>query len=109
MAKSIKDLTPSVIIHPGEILGDELKARGIKQKDFAEIIGVTGTWLNLLIHGSRIMNTRIAYLVATGLGMDVKLWLNLQRNYEVDCLKKDKSFQKRLKRAGVRKWVLETK
>ena len=33
------DLVPSSPIHPGEIVKDELEARGISQRKFASIIG----------------------------------------------------------------------
>ena len=38
--------TPYFPIHPGEMLKDELSARGIKQKQFAEVIGVSYSLLN---------------------------------------------------------------
>jgi|SRR5688572_33224474 len=109
MAKNSKDLTPVILIHPGETLREELKARNIKQIEFAQIIGVTPAWINMLIKGANKINTKAAYLIAAGLNMDPDLWLNLQRNYEIDRLKKDKAFQKKLKAVGVRKWVVETK
>ena len=35
------ELRPSEPIHPGEILKDELEARGISQRKFAALIGVS--------------------------------------------------------------------
>lgn len=40
MGIPLEKLTPSIAIHPGEILKDELKARNIKQKDFAGLTGM---------------------------------------------------------------------
>ena len=38
-------------VHPGEIIKEELQSRGISQKRFAEVVGVSYTMLNLsLIH-----------------------------------------------------------
>ena len=35
---SMDDLVPSFPVHPGEIVKDELEARGISQRKFASII-----------------------------------------------------------------------
>lgn len=47
---------PARAVHPGEILGEELKERGIKQKEFAQMIDVQPTHLNEFIKGKRNMN-----------------------------------------------------
>ena len=44
---------PARAVHPGEILREELLERGIKQKDFAQQIGVQATHLNEFIKGKR--------------------------------------------------------
>ena len=36
----VNDITPAFPVHPGSILGEELKARGISQKLFAESVGL---------------------------------------------------------------------
>ena len=46
------ELQPSVPIHPGEILRDELEARGMSQRKFADIIGVSYSVLNEVIYGN---------------------------------------------------------
>ena len=40
-------------IHPGEMLKDELQARGISQRKFAGIIGISYTAFNEIINGHR--------------------------------------------------------
>ena len=40
------DLRPYMPTHPGEVLKDELQARGISQKKFSSLIGVSYTMLN---------------------------------------------------------------
>ena len=44
------ELIPATPIHPGEMIKDELQARGISQKKFAEIIGVSHTVLNEVLN-----------------------------------------------------------
>lgn len=53
------ELMPAIPIHPGEMIKDELQARGISQKKFAEIIGVSPTVLNEVLNGKQACNDRI--------------------------------------------------
>lgn len=71
-------------IHPGSILQEELKARGIKQKDFAKSIGMEATHLSAIIHGVRNITAAIAAKLESGLGISAKVWLNLQNDYNLD-------------------------
>ena len=54
------ELQPSTPIHPGEILKDELQARGMSQRKFASIIGVSYSVLNEVINGKRPVTTEYA-------------------------------------------------
>ena len=47
------ELQPSEPIHPGEMLKDELEARGISQRKFAQTIGVSYSVLNEVVNGKR--------------------------------------------------------
>ncbi|WP_069660201.1 HigA family addiction module antitoxin [Arcticibacter eurypsychrophilus] len=84
MSTNIKQLTPAKAIHPGEILNDELKYRGISQQDFSLETGISKTILNEIIKGKRSINADVALLIGKALQMDAKLWLNLQNNYDLD-------------------------
>ena len=54
-------------IHPGEVLGEELKSRGISQKEFAQSVGMQATHLSALIHGMRNITPALAAKLETGL------------------------------------------
>lgn len=84
MLTNIKQLTPKEAIHPGEILNDELKDRGISQQDFSLQTGIAKTILNEIIKGKRSINADVALLIGKALNMDAILWLNLQNNYDLD-------------------------
>ncbi len=71
-------------IHPGEMLKDELEARGISQKDFAELTGIPTTQLNEIIKGKRGIYADTAILIEKALKMDAVLWTNMQTNFELD-------------------------
>ena len=84
----MNETLPFYPVHPGAILQDELKARGIKQKDFARKIGMEAPHLSALIHGTRNISAGIATKLETGLGIPASQWLNLQSQYNLDkkCL-----------------------
>lgn len=77
-----ENAVPAIILHPGNMLGEELKARGIKQKDFAAQIGMQATHLSALINGMRNITPAIADKIATGLdGIPASFWTGLQERY----------------------------
>ena len=81
----VNDITPAYPEHPGGILGEELKARGISQKKFAEQIGLQATHLSALIHGTRNFTPAVAAKIESGLdGISADLWMKLQEQYNKD-------------------------
>lgn len=85
-----KNVTYSTV-HPGEVLKDELEARGVKQKDFAATIGMPASVLNDIVNGKRSVTPDIAILLEAALGKDAVSWLRLQseRDLEVARMKED--------------------
>ena len=83
------DITPAFPVHPGSILGEELKARGISQKQFAETVGLQATHLNALIHGTRNFTPAVADRIASGLeSIPASFWLKAQDRYRIDVQRK---------------------
>ena len=78
----VNDLSPAYPVHPGSILGEELKARGIRQKDFAAQIGMQASHLCAVINGSRNMTPAIAKKITIGLSdIPEHFWVALQERY----------------------------
>lgn len=73
-------------VHPGEILSEELKERGIKQKELAERIGIQASHLNEIIKGKRSFTVAIAMALEKELGIPYDSWMRMQYGYEHDCL-----------------------
>lgn len=73
-------------VHPGEILNEELKERGIKQKDLAAKIGIRPSHLNELIKGKRSFTVEISMALEKELGIPYDSWMRLQYSYEHDLL-----------------------
>lgn len=93
--QNINDLSPAHLIHPGLVLKKELVERGLRQREFAGDIGIAPTQLNEIIKGKRGISVETALLMETSLGVKAITWLNLQSNYDINLVKKDKDFQKR--------------
>lgn len=85
MATNNNRLTSNRAIHPGEILREELKERGIKQKDFAKAIGWQATHLNEFIKGKRNLNEDLAMRLESQLGIPFKTWMSLHSGYIYEC------------------------
>ena len=83
----LNDAVPFYAVHPGEILREELKERGIKQKVFAKNVGMEASHLSALIHGVRNITPSVATKLESGLGIPASLWMNLQSQYNLDSEK----------------------
>ena len=90
------DMTSSMLIHPGEMIKDEIMARGITQKELAQKMGVSYTVFNEILNGKRPVTTEYALLLEAALGTDASIWIGLQADYNMQKAKQDKSFMSRL-------------
>lgn len=72
-------------VHPGEILGEELTARGLSGKEFAKMAGIQPTHLSAIIHGSRNITPAVADKLASVLeGISADFWLGLQKRFNTE-------------------------
>ena len=94
--KYANDMTSSLLIHPGEMIKEEIEARGITQKEVAEKMGVSYTVFNEILNGKRPVTTEYALLLEAVLGIDAGIWLRLQADYNMQEAKADKSFMSQL-------------
>lgn len=97
------EMTSSLLIHPGEMIRDELEARGITQKELAQQMGVSYTVFNEIVNGKRPVTTEYALLLEALLGTSASIWLGLQADYNMQKVRQDKSFMRRLDR--IRKYA----
>lgn len=79
-----KNPIPFKAVHPGNILKEELISRGIRQKDFAEKIGMQPTHLSALLNGKRNISVEIAAKLEKELDIPASFWMSLQDRYELD-------------------------
>ena len=79
-----KDLTPFVATHPGEMLKDELRERGMTQKQLAAETGIKPSVLSETINGKRSVSLNMAVSLERALGIPADFWMNLQNQYDLD-------------------------
>lgn len=75
------DIEPFEPTHPGELLADELEARGLTQKKFAETLSVPCSVINEVIKGKRPMTTELAFKIEAATGTKAYVWMELQTQY----------------------------
>ncbi|MBP5560749.1 MAG: HigA family addiction module antidote protein [Muribaculaceae bacterium] len=77
-------LVPFVATHPGELIKDELKERGMTQKQLAAATGIKASVLSETINGKRSVSLAVAVALEKALGIPADIWLNLQTQYNLD-------------------------
>ena len=94
--KIANNMTSSMLIHPGEMIKDEIIARGLTQKGLAEQMGVSCTVFNEILNGKRPVTTEYALLLEAALGTPATIWIGLQADYNMQKAMQDKSFMMNL-------------
>jgi HTH-type transcriptional regulator / antitoxin HigA len=74
---------PAEIFSPGEILLDELNARGWNQTEFAEMVGLHPILVKEIITGEQPFTNEIAKKIAVTLETSPELWMNLESSYQL--------------------------
>lgn len=68
---------------PGEILKDELEARGWTQDVLAEITNISAPVISNVINGKRAISVDIASSLAAAFGTTAQFWMNLETSYQL--------------------------
>jgi len=68
---------------PGEILKDELEARGWTQDVLAEITNIPAPVISNIINGKRAISVDIASSLAAAFGTTAQFWMNLETSYQL--------------------------
>ena len=89
------NMTPFEITHPGEVMKEELEYRGISQKHFAEITGVSYTMLNDILNGKRPISTDFALTLEAATGISAEILINMQTRYNLQVARSKKENIKR--------------
>ena len=81
---SKKELIPFEATHPGELIKDELKARGMTQKQLADETGIKPSVLSETINGKRSISLNVAAALEKVLDIPADMWMNMQTQYDLD-------------------------
>ena len=71
------------VVHPGEILKDELEELGVTPTEFARQIAVPPNRVSQIIAGKRSITGDTALRFGHWFGMDPQFWLNLQSQFDL--------------------------
>ena len=77
-------------IHPGEILAEELEARGMSALALAKALHVPANRISQIISGMRGMTADTALRLGQLLGTTPEFWINLQKSYELRLAEQEK-------------------
>jgi addiction module HigA family antidote len=77
-------MMPRPPIHPGAILGDELKALGVSPTELARQINVPPNRLSQIVSGKRAITGDTALRLGHWFGTSAQFWLNLQSAFELE-------------------------
>ena len=80
----MNNTTPFVVTHPGELIRDEMRERGLTQKQLAVLSGLTPTTVSELVRARRNVTEEIALSLEKALGIPKVMWMNLQSQYDHD-------------------------
>lgn len=82
--------------HPGELIKEELMCRNIKQKDFAEKLGLSYTMFNEVLNGKRHLSIELALLLEAALGINADLLVKMQTDYNLQTARKNSAILNRI-------------
>ncbi len=90
------NLTPYYLTHPGEIIKDEIEARGITQRQLSEVTGIAYSVVNEVLNAKRPVSVEYALLIAKALNLDADTFIRMQAEYDLQTTKRNQSFMRRL-------------
>jgi antitoxin HigA-1 len=76
-------------VHPGDILGEEIKARGLTAHALALKLRVPANRITALVHGRRGISAETALRLGRYFGTGAPFWLNLQSQYDLAVARRD--------------------
>ncbi|MCX6089571.1 MAG: helix-turn-helix domain-containing protein [Candidatus Atribacteria bacterium] len=83
----MKERIPAEGFLPGDLIKEELEARGWAQEDLAEISGRTTTTVNEIITGKRGITIDSAKGIGEAFGTSAQFWLNMESAYRLSLEK----------------------
>ncbi len=83
IGKDGQEIHSDVILHPGEVLREELEARNIQKSSFAMDIKIYPSHFSYILRGKRNINASTAIKLEKALGISAEFWIRLQGEYDL--------------------------
>jgi HTH-type transcriptional regulator/antitoxin HigA len=80
MAKTFR---PAEAFPPGDLIREELEARGWSQADLARVIGRPLQMVNEIINGRKRITEETAVALAAAFGTSAEMWINLETSWRL--------------------------
>ena len=77
-------------IAPGEVLAEEIVARGMTQRELAARVVRPPQVINEIIRGKKAITPDTAIALGKALGGDPQFWINLEANYQMTLARQSK-------------------
>jgi antitoxin HigA-1 len=81
--KNNKEINIDVLLHPGEVLANELESRKLTKGSFAIKCGMYPSQLSDILKGKRNITAYIALKLEAELETPAEFWLGLQMDYDL--------------------------
>ncbi len=78
-----------VLIHPGELLRDELAELGVSMNELGRALRVPMNRVSAIVNGKRGITVDTALRLARYFGTSPQYWINLQTAYDLDVADRD--------------------
>ena len=83
ISSSGSNIELNILLHPGEVLRNELEARGEVKSAFAMRLGLYPSHFSNLLKGKRDISASIAVKLEKELSIPAEFWLGLQMDYDL--------------------------
>ena len=83
MTTEISHVVSDMAISPGEVLQEEIEARGMSQKELAARLGRPPQVINEIIRAKKAITPDTAIGLGKVLGIDPQYWINLETDYRM--------------------------
>ena len=79
-----------IAVHPGQVLKEELNSRTLTQSALADHLGIHQSKINEICRGRRGISADMAFQLSKSFGTAPTFWMNLQSNWELSQVDKEK-------------------
>ena len=86
---SYREPESDLAIPPGELLAEEIEARGMTQRELALAMGRSSQAVSAILRGVKAIDARTAIEIEQALGIAAGFWLRLEAQYRLALARQD--------------------